>query len=80
MNDWPPSFSQAVETFYANKAQMIPGHLDEYVTIYGDLILGFYSDETLALASMKNYKLGTFLVNKIVDPEVIELQYLQSIC
>jgi hypothetical protein len=52
-------------TFYeAHQNEIVKGHLDEFVVIKGQKVLGYYKVEDDAFDSMIGEKLGTFMVKK----------------
>jgi len=52
------------EFFLGKRSELVKNHMNEFVVIRGEEILGFYSSEDEALQSMVRYDLGTFLVQQ----------------
>jgi hypothetical protein len=56
-------------TYYrANQANIVFGHLDEFVVIKGRCVLGYYASEDAAFDSMIHDELGTFIVQQCQEP------------
>jgi hypothetical protein len=56
-------------TFYeANQNEIVKGHLDEFVVVKGQRVLGYYKVEEEAFDSMVGEELGTFMVKKCQLP------------
>ncbi len=55
--------------FISNIDQLIKEHLNEYVVIVNEKILGFYSSEEEALKNMAGHELGTFLVQQCIPAD-----------
>jgi hypothetical protein len=56
------------EFYDANQAEIVTGHLDEFVVIKDRKVRGYYKTEEDALDSMIGEKLGTFMVHKCQKP------------
>jgi hypothetical protein len=56
-------------TYYrAHQAEIISGHLNEFVIVKGRQILGYYGTEDQAFDSMIGEELGTFIIQQCLEP------------
>jgi hypothetical protein len=66
-------------TFYeANQDKIVEGHLDEFVVIKNQKILGYYKAEEDAFDAMVGEKLGTFMVKKCQLPGTDIIEYFNN--
>jgi hypothetical protein len=54
--------------YRAHQAEIVAGHLNEFVIVKGQQILGYYGTEDQAFASMTGEELGTFIVQPCQEP------------
>ncbi|MDR2797933.1 MAG: hypothetical protein LBB80_06285 [Treponema sp.] len=52
------------EYYTAHQAEIVNGHLGEFIVIKDARVLGYYKDEMTAFTSMKTEVPGTFMVKK----------------
>jgi hypothetical protein len=65
--------------FYeARQNEIVKGHLDEFVVIKGQKVLGYYKAEDDAFDSMIGEKLGTFMVKKCRLPGTDIAEYFNN--
>jgi hypothetical protein len=56
------------EFYDVNQAEIVTGHLDEFVVIKDRQIRGYYKTEDAAFDSMIGEELGTFMVQRCEKP------------
>jgi hypothetical protein len=56
------------EFYDANQAEIVAGHLDEFVVIKDRKVRGYYITEEEAFDSMIGEELGTFMVQRCQKP------------
>jgi non-ribosomal peptide synthetase component E (peptide arylation enzyme) len=56
------------EFYDANQAEIVNGHLGEFVVIKDLKVRGYYKTEEEALDSMLGEELGTFMVQRCQEP------------
>jgi hypothetical protein len=56
------------EFYDAHQAEIVTGHLNEFVVIKDRQVRGYYGTEENALDSMIGEKLGTFMVKRCQKP------------
>jgi hypothetical protein len=65
--------------FYkANQEKIVQGHLDEFVVIKNQQILGYYKSEEEAFDSMLDEELGTFMIKRCQKPGTDILEYFNN--
>jgi hypothetical protein len=66
-------------TFYStHQNEIVEGHLEEFVVIKDQKILGYYKAEEDAFDSMLSEKLGTFMVKKCQLPGTDVINYYNN--
>ena len=66
-------------TFYkANQDKIVQGHIDEFVVIKNQQILGYYKFEEDAFNSMVDEELGTFMVKRCQKPGTDVIEYFNN--
>ena len=66
-------------TFYkANQDKIVQDHLDDFVVIKNQQILGYYNSEEDAFNSMLDEELGTFMVKRCQKPGTDILEYFNN--
>lgn len=66
------------EYYTANQEEIVKEHLGEFVVIKDSAVIGYFKEETEAFESMKNHKLGTFLVKKCQPPGADTVTYYNN--
>jgi hypothetical protein len=56
------------EFYDVNQAEIVAGHLDEFVVIKDRTVRGYYKTEEEALDSMIGEELGAFMVQRCQEP------------
>jgi hypothetical protein len=65
--------------FYeANQNEIVKGHLEEFVVIKNQKVLGYYKVEEDAFDAMIGEKLGTFMVKKCQLPGTDVINYFNN--
>jgi hypothetical protein len=59
---------EAATYYRAHQAEIVSTHLNEFVVIKGQQILGYYGTEDQAFDSMTGDELGTFIVQQCQEP------------
>jgi hypothetical protein len=66
-------------TFYStHQKEIVEGHLEEFVVIKDQKVLGYYEAEEDAFDSMLSEKLGTFMVKKCQLPGTDVINYYNN--
>ena len=68
MTDAEHPVAKAFAYYSANQEEIVAGHVDEYVVIKDNEILGYYKIEEEAFRAMSKETLGTFIVQKCKVP------------
>lgn len=63
--------------FKQNRNELVKTHLNEYVVIKGEEIIGFFPSEEKALRAMSEHELGTFIVQQCI-PEDLDIYKYHS--
>jgi hypothetical protein len=58
----------AIAYYRARQAEIVSGHLNEFVVIKGQQVLGYYGTENQAFDAMTGDELGTFIVQWCQEP------------
>jgi hypothetical protein len=58
----------AASYYRAHQAEIVSGHLNEFVVVKGHQTLGYYGTEEQAFDSMTGDELGTFIVQRCQEP------------
>jgi hypothetical protein len=59
---------EAAAYYRAHQAEIVSGHLNEFVVVKGRETLGYYGTEDQAFDSMAEDELGTFIVQQCQEP------------
>jgi hypothetical protein len=70
--------SEEFAFYNARQKEIVEGHLDEFVVIKNQKILGYYKTEEDAFDSMIREKLGTFMVKKCRLPGTDVIKYFNN--
>lgn len=63
------------EYYKAHLPEFLRDHRGEFVVIQGEMVMGFYPTEELALRSMAAQELGTFFVKVCLPPDETVIEY-----
>lgn len=67
------AFEKEMSYYNHNKKLLLEKYTDRYLVIVGDKLIGDYSSEKEAYdESLKEFKLGSFLIKKCVKDETIQ--------
>jgi hypothetical protein len=59
---------KAADWYWKHQAEIVAGHLSEFVVVKGRSVLGYHETENQAFASMTGDELGTFIVQQCQEP------------
>jgi hypothetical protein len=62
------AIKEAAAYYRARQAEIISGHLNEFVVVKGKQVLGYYGTEYQAFDSMIGEEIGTFIVQQCLEP------------
>jgi hypothetical protein len=66
-------------TFYvAHQKEIVEGHLDEFVVVKNQKVVGYYQTEEDAFDAMIGEKLGTFMVKRCQLPGTDVINYFNN--